>query len=325
MILLPKDRPLIEGLNTYYLNITRFIEHFQGEIGSGAISFSSNFVQGVIYFDKDTIINGIMKAADKEIVGDNAINSLIQIAQTNNLSVNVYFIDPARIYFWSHLTDAEMIYKGLSSEFTDLEGLVKKMMAEKLTGYIEVLIGKDQDEAYLLFDQGVLVGGSYSWAKGKIDRSSENYEELLLKARERGAVFNVARVFLGPAREAASVPDKEESVNLLSVLEELLVTVDQRLRETAKLKGDFSVLLKKKFFEKSDVFPFLDPFDAEFQYTGGKILYEGGTPEEEVFKGVIQCLKELLSQLGVENIFEAEFLRLDERYKGDLGRITMKK
>ena len=37
MIVIPKNRPVIEGLNSFYLNVARFIEHYSGEVGTGGI------------------------------------------------------------------------------------------------------------------------------------------------------------------------------------------------------------------------------------------------------------------------------------------------
>ncbi len=36
-MLIPRERPYLEGLNSYYLQLEKFIEHLQGEIGSGGV------------------------------------------------------------------------------------------------------------------------------------------------------------------------------------------------------------------------------------------------------------------------------------------------
>ena len=35
MVVIPKQQPVLENLNVYYLNIRKLLEHFQGEIGTG--------------------------------------------------------------------------------------------------------------------------------------------------------------------------------------------------------------------------------------------------------------------------------------------------
>ena len=35
MFVTPKENPILASLNSYYVNIERLIEHFQGEVGCG--------------------------------------------------------------------------------------------------------------------------------------------------------------------------------------------------------------------------------------------------------------------------------------------------
>ena len=58
MIIIPEKKPVVQNLNSYYLDIKRLIEHYQGELGSGGIYFKSSFAEGAIFFDEDTILNG---------------------------------------------------------------------------------------------------------------------------------------------------------------------------------------------------------------------------------------------------------------------------
>ena len=41
MIIVPKEEPAVENLNSYYLDIRKLIEHYQGEIGSACIHFEA--------------------------------------------------------------------------------------------------------------------------------------------------------------------------------------------------------------------------------------------------------------------------------------------
>jgi hypothetical protein len=36
-MLIPEEQPYLKGLNSYYIAIDRFVEHLQGEIGSGCL------------------------------------------------------------------------------------------------------------------------------------------------------------------------------------------------------------------------------------------------------------------------------------------------
>ena len=64
MIVIPKSTPIIEGLNSFYLNVGRFIEHFSGEVPTGAIHFLASKAEGIVFVDDHSILNGIYE--DKE-------------------------------------------------------------------------------------------------------------------------------------------------------------------------------------------------------------------------------------------------------------------
>ena len=54
MVIIPKEKPIIENLNIYYLDVRKLLEHYQGEVGSGGIYFEGHTAEGVIFFDKDS-------------------------------------------------------------------------------------------------------------------------------------------------------------------------------------------------------------------------------------------------------------------------------
>jgi len=314
MIIIPKEKPFLENLNTYYIDIPKFIEHCQGEIGTGGIYFSSNTIQGIIFFDKDTVINSILRIKGEESSGKNVVTEIIDLARKTNLNISVYFIDPARLYFFSHLTESEMIYKDLSSEFTDLEGLIKKMVSEKLTGYIEVTIGRGEKEAYLLFDRGIMIGGSYSWAGNDVNRSTENLNELIIQCREKGAYFNVAKLTLTVPKTKEPQETLPYKVDFIAVTEDLLNSTQELFLKQFGDKINFGMLLRKKFIEKSDKYPYLDPFAAEFTYKDNKVLYDGNSDPGEVLNGVFECLKEISQEIGILQTFQNEVSRRFEHY-----------
>ena len=137
MVVIPKQQPVLENLNIYYLDVRKLLEHFQGEIGSGGIYFKSHAAEGVIFFDQDQLVSGFFQDKEVSISGNDAVERLLAAGHQYNFSVNIYQIGPEEVYFWAGIPSAEKIYEGLSTEFTDLDGLIRKMRSEKLTGYID--------------------------------------------------------------------------------------------------------------------------------------------------------------------------------------------
>jgi hypothetical protein len=141
MVIIPREKPVIENLNIYYLDIKKLLEHYQGEIGTGGIYFKSHAAEGVIFFDKDDLLNAFYEEKSLELIGAQAVERLMNAGGQLNFTVHIYQLSLEEVYFWASIPSAEKIYEDLSTEFTDLEGLIRKMSTEKLTGYIDVSIG----------------------------------------------------------------------------------------------------------------------------------------------------------------------------------------
>jgi len=301
MVIIPREKPVIENLNIYYLDIRKLFEHFQGEIGSGGVFFKSHSAEGAIFFDKDELLNGYFQEEDTLLTGNAAIDQLIQAESDHNYSVSIYRISQEEVYFWSSLPSAEKIYKDLSTDFTDLEGLIKTMRSEKLTSYIDVSIGNGIEGGLVFISNGEIIGGSYSWGGKKANSSQNNLKILIDKTKKAGGIFQVSRIPI--KREKVAGESKEQvfdtNSDILAMLEEFL-GVFETVVPTGKNKGaGFSSILKKKFVEKAEEYAFLDPFAAEFEYSDRKINYSGQAGEKELAVGVITSAKELAEELEI--------------------------
>ena len=122
MIIIPREKPVVENLNSYYLNIEKFYEHYQGELGAGVVHFKSPIVEAVVFFDEQTLINGAYEDRKERLNGPAAIDRVNKTAMQNNFAVSVFRILPERLYFWAYLSNSKVLHSNLSSEFTDLEG-----------------------------------------------------------------------------------------------------------------------------------------------------------------------------------------------------------
>jgi hypothetical protein len=294
MVVIPREKPVIENLNVYYLDIRKLLEHYQGEIGSGGIYFKSYAAEGVIFFDKDDLLYAYYKEKEVDFSGHEAIEQLINAGGTHNLSVNIYHISMDEVYFWASIPSAEKIYEDLSTEFTDLEGLIRKMSSERLTGYIDVSIGNGKEGGLIFIVNGKIMGGSFSWENGEPGPTQKNQELLIRKTKEFGATFNVSRMPL-PDGVTLSKPSR----TVLAMLEEFLKIFESTVTSKKLLKADFNKLLKKKFVENAEKYAFLDPFAGEFEYSNRKIAFSGAASDKELIYGVINSVRQLAQELGL--------------------------
>jgi hypothetical protein len=304
MLVFPKEKPLLTNLNAFYLKIDKLIEHCQGEIGAGGIFFSSVAAQGVIFFDPEEIVGGYFAEKENKINGAAAVDRLIQSDFDYNFTVEIYRIPQELVYFWSSIPASEKIYKDLSADFTDLEGLIRKMSAEKLTGYIDADLARGRESGMIFISGGEIIGGSFSWNSGKNGSAKDRVKDLIERSKKVGGTFQVSRI---PVDNETQNPPSEMPLksaynqNTLKMLEEF-IGIFEALYDTRKDKQvDFSSLLRNKFVQNADRFEFLDPFADEFEYRDRQITFTGDADDGELSNGIIVSINELAEDIGMKN------------------------
>ena len=326
MVIIPREKPIIENLNIYYLDVKKLLEHYQGEVGCGGVYFHSHAAEGVIFFDKDDLLNAIYREKDTELTGTEAVDRLITAGGKYNFSVHVYQIPVDEVYFWSSIHSAEKIYKDLSTEFTDLEGLIRKMSSEKLTGYIDVAIGNGREGGQIFIISGKIMGGSFTCDNGESGPTRKNQDLLINKTKKHGGSFNVCRIPLskmkgdGEVRESLAEPSK----NTLIMLEELLKIFEETVSLQKKIKVDFNKVLKKKFVESAEKYTFLDPFGAEFEYSNRRIKFSGIASDQELIAGLTNSIKQLARELGLVPQFLFQTEEWSDKYSNQLENFKVK-
>jgi hypothetical protein len=195
------------------------------------------------------------------------------------------------------------------------------MGAEKLTGFIEVSMGEGEDGGLIFFQDGKITGGSYSWTHFGNLSSERSQEALVEKTKALGGLCNVRRISQAaqPAPSASSKAGEKTSSAVLTLLEELLGTFEKVVRSDKKVKSDFDTLLKKKFLEKVDKYPFLDPFAAELAYSNEKLSYVGSVSDKELARGLMESIMELGGQLGIMPQLKERLGPWSEKYAREIA------
>jgi hypothetical protein len=325
MIIVPKGKPVIQNLNSYYIDFDKLLEHYQGELGSGGIHFKSASAEGIVFFDENYILNSTFKDKENLVDGATATDKITKSLSNDTFLVAVYKIDPDKIHFWSNLQNMEVYYKNLSTEFTDLGGLVSKMRSERLTGYIEVFIDGGKESGLVFFNNGAIVGSSCSWEKGGLNNSEKNHETLIRKSRESGGIFNVSKISL-TKKKKKMVPENRKAETtplLLDMVQELLNLFEITVQKNKKIKAGFDTLLKRKFMEKVDEYDFLDPFAAEFQYAKGSVQYTGKADTEQLARAIAECVGELADELGMQYMLSKHLVDWTKKYSNEIKKLSL--
>lgn len=188
-MLIPKERPYLEGLNSHYLHLERFIEHLQGDIGSGAVHCISKSLEMLIYFTETEIVSSLIHEKGREAHYVPAFEIARGSFYAGNFMVSVYQLDAHAIFFWAQMPPFQWAKSTLKSNEITLPDLISRLRQKQFSGFIEVKTMNKSDSAILFFHEGDRIGGSYSWGKGGMNTTDDAYNSLLSRVQATEGVF----------------------------------------------------------------------------------------------------------------------------------------
>lgn len=327
-MLLPKEKPYMDGLNSYYLAMDKFIEHLQGEIGTGCLYCRSSTKEILVYFDEMDVIRAIIHDSGEKAQLAATLNPVFEALEERNYIVSVYHLDPHAIFYWAQLPPYKRVQRKLDTDVLSLEELVGKLGQKKTSCFVEVIFtGTVNMNCILFFNMGEFVGGSYAWGAGGLNPSRNEFESFLHAAGNKKAEFVLGR-FTGdelmPAagqieekqEEAAAELAGEDQVfisNLPTLLEEFLAIFCETARKKAKV--DPYALMLQQIVVRSDQYPFLDPFYPPFDYTDNVFTFTGTDKAfgENTARAIIECSWDVVGELRLEKKFRAALSSWDSR------------
>jgi len=319
-MLIPETQPVFRGLNSYYVDITKLLEYFRSSNASGCVKVSSIDTNGIVFYSKNKIINPLCNAGGKTYYKNEAISAIKKIAGTRECRIDVYTIAENQIFFWANLSKARTLYDNLTTDLTDLGKVIRKVETEKITGIIEVSIKNATKPALMLFYQGLLVGVHRPWVDESLTNDDSVVEHLRQETSRHGGSFCVKTI---PADEVTAEPQSDAladiknnftAAEVLAMVGEMIYALEALVSKRVKGHDPFSVTLKKKFLEKADLYPFLDPFADEFAYGERKVRFDGDATPAELSQAVGGCLLEIADDYRLKGDLENEFSKLRERY-----------
>lgn len=315
-MLIPQERPYLQGLNSYYLLIDKFVEHLQGEIGSGCMYFRSSTQEILIYFDEQEILRGVVQNNTEHARLSPSLEPVLEALKQKNFRVTVYQLDPNAIFFWGQMPQFKRAKAELKSTDIQLPDLIFRLNRKKFSGFVHVRLPEKKEGALLFFNKGERVGGSYSWGNGGLDPSDVTYNYLLRSLQATPAIFAIGH-FLAEEKTTANqstIDHRSAEVpvyfsNLDTALEEFLAHFIRLIHK--KTKSDPIVLLKQQFIYKMDEYPFLDPFKAMFDYDDGKVSFSKEAPQEKIAAAVVDCAWAVIQENRLEKKFRAVLKKWD--------------
>ncbi len=327
-MIVPKEKPYMEGLNSYYLDTDKFIEHLQGEIGTGCVYFKSSNRELLVYFDEMDIITGVLQESGERAQTAKSLQPIFEALKKRNYLVKVYHLDPHAIFYWAQLPPFKRAKTQLDSSEIALVDLVERLSQKKASCFVDVKFTGANMSCILFFHQGNFMGGSYSWGAGGLNPSKNEFTSFLQTTKGKKAVFSIGHFTEDRSLPVAEDVKEEKKIPELAVEDQVFITNLPTLLEEflaiyiniikRKTRVDPVSLMLQRIIVRADQYPFLDPFNPPFDYTNGVFIFTGTDQAfgENTAKAIIECAWDVVTELRLEKKFRTALSKWN--YKGDL-------
>jgi hypothetical protein len=312
-MIFPRGEVVHKNLSTAYTDLSALVSTLKSEGFSGTIEIEFPQHKGTLFFGSGEIVDaeGRGGAEGKKLAGQEAVQALLGLTGQKNGMVSIYRLPPERMAIVTKNLQNDIVFKGLSTDFTRLEGLLHKLREDKLSGFIEVLTKDNQPMGVLFLEEGEPVEMYTQPESGPSVFGRKSIPIFVETVTKQGAVFDVYRVRGGVSKKekekeevlAAPLPSPppkvEESKELIPIFQDILSRVEKWVDEATQ-RGTFLKAFNRSRMEKSGEYFFLDPFSGEFNYQDGTIRFSGETSRKDFARGILECLRSSLPHLEKE-------------------------
>jgi len=314
-MLIPKEKPYLSGLNSYYLHIDKCVEHLQGELGSGGLYCKAADQELFVYFDEHEIVRALTQKKGQPARVSPSLDPVLRSLDQKSYQVTVFYLDANSIFFWGQMPPFQRAKKDLQSTEISLPDLVFRLRQKKFTGFIEVQLKEYDDGAILFYRKGEREGGSYSWGRGGLSPANDDYNRLLGLLQTNIASYKIGH-FLDKRHKTAPLqtitPTESKPVASAQIFSGLDTALGSFLGifvfvAWKKLKGIPLVHLKTRFHDAMGEFPVLDPGKTFFEISDtGSFQFIGNAPKEEIASAIVEVTWKEVNKLKLQKKFRAE-------------------
>jgi hypothetical protein len=185
-MLIPKEPPHKHKIHSYYIKFEKLVDAMQDEIGSGCIYCQSLRQAHMIYFNAYELVRCVVEDQGAPPRVYHQLGDVIEAFQVRPFVISVHYLDNHAVYFWGQLSSYRVAKTHMAAVNQDaLMALVDQYKQQQFSGFFDVSTAGG-DGGLLFFQDGTLAGGSYTWGRGGLSPSQEDYQKLYdLAAGER--------------------------------------------------------------------------------------------------------------------------------------------
>jgi hypothetical protein len=339
----PKGKPVHENLSTSYVKVGALLADLQVREFTGYVHIGLRGYDAYVLIDAGAIIGAVEQTGTASRSGSEAVDGLLVRSEQRDGTVSIYEHPTVTVQALAGIIDGTPIYTGLSSDFTDLDKLVRKLSRDKeTTWFVEVTATEDLGVGVIYIQNGQ-ADGVYSPLDSPTLSGSAAIKTMLEVAEAFGATFDVfsvpVEVTVAPVAEPAEAaprlavvreepspaparraePDGNDAIaQLVRLMSDVAATIEDAVAARDGSNG-FAIELRAGQLEVADRYPFLDPFAAEFEYHAGEIAFVGSVDPAEFAAGLGEALHVAVAGLSRRDGVEGD--RLRQRVADVLGEL----
>ena len=342
----PKGKPVHENLSTSYVKVGALLADLQVREFTGYVHIGLRGYDAYVLIDGGAIIGAVEQTETASRSGSEAVDGLLVRSEQRDGTVSIYEHPSITVQALAGIIDGQPVYSDLSSDFTDLDKLVRKLSRDKETSwFVEVTATEDLGIGVIYIPNGQ-ADGVYSPLDSPTLSGSAALKTMLEVAEAFGATFDVfsvpVEVTVAPVAEpaptmdaaprlavvrdeakAAATPRAEADTNdaigqLVRLMSDVAATIEDAVATRDGSNG-FAIELRAGQLEVADRYPFLDPFAAEFEYHAGEIAFVGNVDPADFAAGLGEALHVAVAGLSRRDGVEGD--RLRQRVADALGEL----
>jgi hypothetical protein len=299
----PKGEVKHQNLSTAYTNLVALLSTLKSEGFSGTLDVEFPGSRGVLFVVSGELVNAeaIRTSDQKRLTGQEAARSLLALSSQKDGVLNVYRWPPERVSMMADSIQHEIVFKGLSTDFTRLDRLILSLREDKHEGFLEILTKDQKTLGVLFFRGGEPVDLYMTTESGPSVIEKKSIPLFLENAVKQGTLLNVYRSqSKSPMRETEE-PEGNGGLDEITQIFQEVLSMAENMLDRGSQRGTFLKAFKESLIKKSSEYPFLDPFGGEFEYRDGAIVFTGDAGARDFTRGIGECLRQTLNHLEEEN------------------------
>jgi hypothetical protein len=287
-----RGETVYENLSSECNDVPKLLSTLRAEVFSGIVAIQAVGKKGIFFVSAGEIIDAISgtEADPTTTAGEQAVKEIFALCTQPSATLDVYKLSAREVEFAVTTLQSEMVFKGLSTDFVRLDRFLNKLSAQRHNGYIEVTTKDNQPVGIISLRDGK---ADQLFTAPAVGVSSFSVSE------NRTAGSNGHQYAPDLRSEGASSSGVEERTQFVVDLQGTLFKIEKFVNGFAET-GGFQRAFKRACVEKSESYPFLDPFEGQFDYSGGRIHLDGQVPMGAFVIGIAECLDLTLTYLERE-------------------------